>query len=71
MPDISVIVVTYNQESTIARCLESIVAQRFNGRIEIVIGEDGSMMRQLRYAENIRQTIPTEYDYIATEGTRG
>ena len=42
MPDISVIVVTYNQESTIARCLESIVAQRFNGRMEIVIGEDGS-----------------------------
>lgn len=42
IPDISVIVVTYNQEATIARCLESIIAQRFNGRMEIVIGEDGS-----------------------------
>lgn len=41
-PDISVIVITYNQEKTIARCLDSILGQRFDGLIEIVIGEDSS-----------------------------
>ena len=41
-PDISVIVITYNQENTIARCLDSILGQRFDGLMEIVIGEDCS-----------------------------
>lgn len=42
LPDISVIVITYNQEDTIARCLDSILGQQFEGRMEIVIGEDCS-----------------------------
>lgn len=41
-PIISVIVVTYNQEATIARTLDSILAQRCHAPFEIVIGEDGS-----------------------------
>ena len=41
-PDISVIVITYNQDKTIARCLDSILGQRFDGLMEIVIGEDCS-----------------------------
>lgn len=41
-PTISVIVVTYNQEDTIARTFDSILAQRCHAPIEIVIGEDGS-----------------------------
>ena len=39
---ISVVVVTYNQEQTIARTLESILCQRCHLPIEIVIGEDAS-----------------------------
>ena len=38
---ISVVVVTYNQEKTIARTLDSILCQRCHLPIEIVIGEDG------------------------------
>ncbi len=40
--DISVIVVTYNQEHTIARTLDSILAQRTAAAYEIVIGDDCS-----------------------------
>ncbi|MDE5874918.1 MAG: glycosyltransferase [Muribaculaceae bacterium] len=43
MTGISVIVVTYNQESTIARTLDSILSQRIdNAEYEIVIGDDCS-----------------------------
>ena len=40
---ISVIVCTYNQQDTISRTLDSILAQRCHLPIEIVIGEDGSI----------------------------
>ena len=39
---VSVIVVTYNQEKTIGRTLDSILMQQCHLPIEIVIGEDGS-----------------------------
>lgn len=41
-PLVSVIVVTYNQESSIGRALSSIVSQRCDFPFEIVIGDDGS-----------------------------
>lgn len=40
--DISVIVVTYNQEKTIGRTLDSILAQHTDASYEIVIGDDCS-----------------------------
>lgn len=40
--NISVIVVTYNQEATIARTLDSILRQQTSARFEIVIGDDCS-----------------------------
>ena len=58
---ISVIITTYNQESTIARTLDSVLAQRCQWPIEIVLGEDCStdgtrdICRQ--YAEKHADTI--------------
>lgn len=40
--DISVIVVTYNQEHTIGRTLDSILAQQIDADFEIIIGDDCS-----------------------------
>ncbi len=61
-PEVSVIVVTYNQERTIARALDSILAQQCDFDFEIIVGEDGSSDRTLeicrdyalRYPERIR-----------------
>lgn len=39
---VSVCVVTYNQEKYIAECLESLVTQQTNFKFEIIVGEDGS-----------------------------
>lgn len=39
---VSVCVVTYNQEVYIAECLESLVSQKTDFKFEIIVGEDGS-----------------------------
>lgn len=39
---VSVCIVTYNQESHIAECLDSIVTQQTNFKFEIIVGEDCS-----------------------------
>ena len=41
-PTISIIVITYNQEETIGRTLDSILMQQCHVPYEIVIGEDCS-----------------------------
>lgn len=41
-PDISVIVVTYNQGATLGRTLDSILSQQTDARFEIIIGDDAS-----------------------------
>ncbi|WP_227688000.1 glycosyltransferase family 2 protein [Psychrobacter immobilis] len=50
---VSVCIVTYNQEKYIAECLESIVTQQTNFKFEIIVGEDCS-------TDNTR-TIVQEY----------
>lgn len=57
---ISVVVITYNQESTISRTLDSILMQKCHLPIEIVIGEDAS-------TDNTRvicQTYATRYPNV-------
>lgn len=41
-PEVSILVVTYNQQDTIGRALDSLLAQRCDFPYEIIIGEDGS-----------------------------
>ncbi len=41
-PEVSVIVLAYNQEATIARALESILSQKCEFAYEVIIGEDAS-----------------------------
>jgi glycosyltransferase involved in cell wall biosynthesis len=36
-PDVSIVVPAYRSERTLSRCLESLKAQTFNGRIEIIV----------------------------------
>ena len=54
---ISVVVITYNQEATISRTLDSILMQKCHLPIEIVIGEDCSQ----DHTRHICQTYATRY----------
>ncbi|QYA26032.1 glycosyltransferase [Gramella sp. MT6] len=41
-PLVSICIITYNQENYIEECLKGAINQNFNGKFEIVIGEDNS-----------------------------
>lgn len=52
--DISIVVISFNQENFITRCIESIINQNFDGSIELLIGDDKS---QDSTVTKIKQTI--------------
>ena len=49
---VSVIVPTYNREQYLKECLDSILAQEYNGSLEIVVCDDGSTDKTLEIAES-------------------
>lgn len=55
---ISVCVLTYNQENTISRTLDSIVNQKFDKPIELLIGEDHSTDNTLAICKEYAQRYP-------------
>ena len=52
---VSVCVVTYNQENYIAECLDSLISQKTNFKFEIIVGEDCS-------TDNTRATVQEYVD---------
>lgn len=54
-PKVSVIVLTHNHERYILKALESIVAQKVNFSIEILVFEDGSTDKTLEIVETFQQ----------------
>lgn len=55
---ISVIVITYNQERTIGRTLDSILNQRCHLPLEIIIGEDASIDNTRKICETYAKRFP-------------
>lgn len=55
---ISVIVITYNQERTIGRALDSILNQRCHLPLEIIIGEDASIDGTRKICETYAERFP-------------
>lgn len=69
--DISVIVVTYNQEHTIARTLDSILAQRTAAAYEIVIGDDCSTDGTEAVCRRYAARFPDRITYLRREANMG
>ena len=70
-PVISVIVITYNQETTIARAIDSVLAQRCNAAVEIVIGEDGSTDGTRAICEDYVRRFPSKVRLMAKAPNKG
>lgn len=68
---ISVIVCTYNQESTIGRTLDSILSQRCHLPFEIIIGEDCSSDATRAVCEEYAQRYPDIIRLLANEKNKG
>lgn len=62
--DISVIVVTYNQQDTVGRTLDSILSQRFSGDFEIIIGDDCSADSTQVICESYAERYPEKIRYF-------
>ncbi|MDE7180400.1 MAG: glycosyltransferase [Muribaculaceae bacterium] len=68
---VSVIVVTYNQEHTIGRTLDSILAQDLRADYEIVIGDDASTDGTERICRSYAAQYPDRIVYLRRERNLG
>ena len=68
---ISVIVCTYNQQDTIGRTLDSILAQECHLPLEIVIGEDGSTDNTLAICRQYEQKHPGMVRILGNDSNKG
>lgn len=69
--DISVIVVTYNQQDTVGRTLDSILMQNFDGEFEIIVGDDASIDSTREVCEDYANRYPDKIRYIRRESNLG
>lgn len=70
-PLISVIVITYNQQSTIRRTLDSILMQQCHAPFEIVVGNDCSTDGTLAVCEEFRREHPDVVRVIDNAQNKG
>ena len=70
-PTISVIVITYNQEATIGRTLDSILMQQCHVPFEIVIGEDCSTDQTLAVCQQYADKHPDTIRILANTRNKG
>ena len=68
---ISVLVTTYNQEKTIARTLDAILAQQCRWPVEIVLAEDGSTDLTPDICRQYAQRYPKRIRLLANEKNKG
>ena len=68
---ISVIVVTYNQEATIAKTLESLLSQKIDVPFEIVIGDDASTDGTEMICRKYAEAHPDRIRYFRRAGNMG
>lgn len=60
MPDVSILIAAYNEERTIRSTIESIVAQRYSGMVEVIVCNDGSSDDTLSVAEDLISSLSVE-----------
>jgi len=70
-PKVSVFVITYNQEKTIAQTIESILMQEVDFTMELVIGEDGGTDATRRICLEYQQKYPETIKVLLQDSNQG
>ena len=70
-PKISVVVITYNQQDTIAQTLDSILCQQGDFDLEVVIGEDASPDGTLAVCKEYANRYPNQIVLLSGEKNMG
>lgn len=68
---ISVCIITYNQEHYIQRAIESVLTQKTDADIEIIISDDGSTDRTAQICANFQSNYPDQIRFIRSSTNRG
>lgn len=70
-PEVSVVVLTYNQEQYISQCIEAILSQKTNFSYEIIIGDDCSQDNTKEICKNYQQKYPEKIRVLLQEQNKG
>ena len=68
---INVILISYNQEKYISKAIESILMQRFNGEIEIIVADDYSTDTTLSIIKSYEHKTNFKFIYLKTDKNLG
>ena len=68
---ISVVVTAYNHEKYIAQCLESVLVQKGNFQLEVIVGDDDSTDHTLKIIEEFQKRYPGIMTILPTERNLG
>ncbi|MEI8203326.1 MAG: glycosyltransferase [Bacteroidota bacterium] len=68
---ISIILITYNQENYINQAIESVLMQRFDGEVEVIIADDSSSDKTLSIIESFESTTQFKFKYLKQESNLG
>ncbi len=71
MKTISVVITTYNQESFITKCIESVLMQQGDFQLEVVIGDDHSTDGTRKIIERYQEKNPDIIKMISTPENNG
>jgi len=71
IPLVSVAIIAYNLEKYIVECLESVLCQKTNFKVEIVIGEDCSTDNTLQILLNYQERFPNIIRVLVREKNLG
>lgn len=70
-PLVSVFIITYNQENTIAQTIESILVQEGNFTMELIIGEDCSVDHTAEICKDFQKRYPNKIKLLLQETNQG
>jgi glycosyltransferase involved in cell wall biosynthesis len=70
-PIVSVFIITYNQETTIAQTIESILMQKGNFSLELIIGEDCSKDTTRKVCQKYQQQYPETIRLLLQDTNQG
>lgn len=59
--DVSVVIPTYNHEKYIEKCIKSVCMQKFNFKIEVLVGEDCSKDATREVLKRLEPTLPSYF----------
>jgi glycosyltransferase involved in cell wall biosynthesis len=71
MNKVNVILASYNQEGYIRQAIESILMQRYNGEMSIIVAEDASPDATLAIIQSYEEKSPFKFVYLPKEPNLG